>query len=220
MTKITKRTKPATIAKAKERILIKTCVGKLLFPCLVEPETREMNLGKYHTTLLITKEDWKSKEACKVMRENILKAGRAYFGDSSLKLTDFNHPFKNGDEKEQEYMHGHIVVAAKSDFIPKVVGPDRKELSREQIATIKGGDYGLIVANAYGYNRNGNTGISLGLQVVQFARPGEAIGGGAAAALEMLDEMEVEVDGLEDEDLENLDAGTDEVEDDDDGIIV
>lgn len=215
----TNKTKPT--AKAKERILVKTAVGRMLRPCLLEPEpeTAEYDAGKYHVTLMISKEDWKNNPVCKEMREQVLKAGRAYFGDQSITLKDFQHPFGDGDTKAQDYFKGMIVINSKSEYKPKLIGPDKVDLAPEVAATIKGGDYGRLVCNAYGYTVKGNTGIALGLQVVQFARPGEALGGGAAAALELLDEMEVALDDIDEEET-GVDGVEVEEEEEDDGVIV
>lgn len=181
--------------KKKELPLIITPIGRIVFPHLSAPNSKgRYPSNKYEATLLFPKSTWK-KEG-EEMRKVVLKAGRAFYHDDSLKLTDFKTPFQDGDEKTNPIFAGHIVMKPKSGFAPTVVGPDKTPWDADKIAGIKGGDYVRCVLAVDSFEQSGG-GITAYLNVVQFAREGAALGGGAGRSLELVDELEVELEDLE-----------------------
>lgn len=177
----------------KERVVLATPVGRLSFPMLTKKdEGRKYSDGKFKTDLLIPKDVWK-KEG-KPLMEAVLKVAAAHFG-KAVKLKDFKHPFKDCDEnpKALAYMKGHIMIRAKSSSAPLIVGPDRKPITGEALAALKGGDYARLSVSVYAYEQQGG-GVTLGLEAVQFRNAGEAFGQGKEASLSVLDEMEVPLD--------------------------
>jgi len=209
-----KAAKPKTKdVKDSLRVTVKTPSGRLLYPHLVEQNTQ----GKYpsnawETQLLISKADWK-KEG-KELREAVLAVGRDYFQDPKLTLDDFPNPIKDGDDKEQELYHDHILIRAKNrQAPPRIVNVKKKDLDEDEIAAIKSGDYGRLVVTVAPYEPQGG-GVTLYLTIVQYITKGVAIGGGAAAALELLDE--VNIDDLEEDEEETDEEETEEDEDEDD----
>ena len=194
----------------KKKNLIATPVGRLNFVYLTDPDVgREYSDDKFKVDLLFPKETW--KEEGKELKKAVIKTAQAHFGDTGItKLSHLSHhPFKDGDDKNPDspsskpYV-GHMYITAKSDFKPMVVKPDGKTvMSDEEVAKVKSGDYARLVVAPYGYNQQGG-GITLGLNVVQFYKEGEALGGaGNAAAMELLSELEVDLGDVDLDDDED-----------------
>lgn len=216
-------------AKKREVIEVVTPIGRLSFPHLAEPDTKgEFSKGEFKCDIMFPKKattikelpskyrewpGWKDSPEVKTLRDAVLKVGRAHFKDPNLSLKDFPNPFKDGDTKNLESFHGNIVMTPKSKFKPRVVSITKEDLSDEQIAAIKGGDYVRLVVRVYGYDTNGG-GVSTGLQLVQFMAKGESLGGGREVAVEMLGD--VEVDDLEAEDAEEDSSDASDTSDIDD----
>lgn len=199
------------MAKAKKkktlnRVRLVTPVGRIVYPYISRlDEGRVNSTNKYKVDILIPKSEWKEKG--KELREAVLAVGRDYIDDDTATLSDFDNPFKDGDAKEQDFFKGMVVMTVKSQNKPMVVGPDKKEYTDEEIEKIKGGDYARLVVSVYGYEQG--PGVTLGLEVVQFVRPGAALGGGRAASVAMLDELDIEPDDL---DLDSSDDDDEEEE--------
>lgn len=188
------------IKKAKQeektRVLLRTPIGMFSYPYLAKKdEGRPESDGKFKVDLLVPLKDWNSSPEAKALREGVLAVGRKFFEDDALSLEDFKNPFSLTDDipGADERIKGCMRIRAKTTFIPTIYGPDGKEkMTVEDIMKIKGGDYGRMVVDVYPYSQQGG-GVTLGLQVVQFARPGKPLGQGQAAALALLDEIEVPV---------------------------
>lgn len=183
------------MAKQKiDRVRVVTPIGRLLFPYLAEPDQgRQYSDGKYKVDILFPKETWKEEGA--ELREQVLAVARAYYG-KPVKFADFKHPFKDGDTKQQDYFKGHVYMTAKSQFEPTVVGANKAKFDKERIMKIKGGDYARLVVAIYPYDQSGG-GVTCGLDIVQFSHEGEAVSGGRAASMAMLDELEVDLSDLD-----------------------
>jgi len=189
--------------KAKAPKIV-TPIGRLSYPYLNEPDSgRENSDNKYKTDLLIPKATWKAEG--KTLKEAVLAVGREFYKDKSLELSDFANPFKDTDKLEKysdiEEVKGCILIRCKSEFKPTLVNAQKEEMSEAQRKEIKGGDYARLVVAVYPYP-NGEGGVTLGLNLVQFVKPGEAFGGGKAAALAQIDEIEIEPDDIDTEDSE------------------
>lgn len=214
-----KPTKAAVNAAASgmlEKVRVLTPIGRILYPHLLEPHSQgQYPTNKFQCDILFDKSQWEAEG--KAARIAVLKAGRAFFGNPKANLSDFKNPFKDGDDKEQELWHGSIYMTPRSQFKPRVVGPDMKDFSDERIRLIKGGDYVRLVLSIYPYSQQGG-GITCGLEVVQFAKEGEAIGGGRGASLELLSEIEVDLEDPSEADDEEV--AVDDEEDMDDGIRI
>lgn len=202
------------MAKAKkEYVNITTPIGICSFPYLAKPDTgRKESSNKYSIEIYIPKPVW-AKEGKPVV-DAIMKVAREYFNNPKLKkLSEFKNPITDMDSVKdaQDWQKGTIRLRAKAtslatpgakkDQKPTVIGPRKNPetdkydmLSDEEIAKIKGGDLvRLVNAGVYGYEQQGG-GIALGLNFVQFAKEGKAIGQGKMKQLENLGEIEVEVD--------------------------
>lgn len=200
MVKKVKKTKK-TIDDKKRKVV--TPPGFLSFPYLLEPDTgRQYSDDKFHVDFFMSAEDFKNHPDGKKLRQAVLEVGREHFGDDDLELSDFTHPFNKIKDNDNDRLNNCIKIRPKSDFAPTVCGPDKEPLSEKQIRAIKGGDYARLVVVVYPYT-HGDGGVTLGLNLVQYQQPGEALGSGAAADLAMIDEMEVEMEDVEEEEEED-----------------
>lgn len=195
----TANTKTNKVEAKKKVELVITPVGRMNYVWLSKPDTgREYSDEKYKFDLIFNKDKW--KEEGKALRVAVIQEARKFFNNPSIKsLSEFRHPFKDGDEKESKdgAYKNTIYITVKSKFQPKVLGPDKKELAAPDVEKIKSGDYARAVVAVIPYPHKGG-GISLALNVVQFARVGEPIGGGAAAAsINLLDELDVDLDNVD-----------------------
>lgn len=199
--------------KEKEYVNVTTPIGICSFPYLVKPDTgRKESSNKYSCEIYIPKPVW-AKEGKPVV-EAIMKVAREFFKNPKLKkLSEFKNPITDMDTVAdvKDYQKGTIRIRAKAgslfsgktDQKPTVIGP-RKDpetdkfpiLTEEQVAAIKGGDHVRLIGGLYGYTQQGG-GISIGLNFVQFAKEGKAIGQGKMKQLESLGEIEVDVDSPE-----------------------
>lgn len=146
---------------------------------------------KFHLDIMIPKEIWKTEDFCKEFRQEVLRVYEAGSGKKGVKLNQIKHPAQDGDTKNVDAYQNHILIRPKATSKPSVVDNFRNPMKDEQIALIKPGDYGVVVLSVYYYDNMGG-GVAAGLEVVQFARPGEPIGGanrtGLISSLEDLDD--------------------------------
>lgn len=187
-------------------IKLVTPLGRFSWPSIAKPnDTGEYANNKYQVELLIPKTTWKELGAG--LRTATLTVAQDYWGKDKIKsLADIPaRPFRDGDElaasnEKKAYYAGNIVIKPKSTNKPRVVGPRKQDLTPEEVAAIKGGDFGRLVVSVYPYAQKGG-GIALGLECVQFSHAGEPFGnaGGSAASLGLLDELEVELADLDSE---------------------
>lgn len=193
------------MAKTKKRefITVFTPIGTLSFPYLVKPDTgRAESSNKYSAEIYVPKAVW-AKEGKPVV-EAILKVGREYFKNPKLKLTEFKNPITDMDslgKPLEDYQKGCIRIRAKAaqEYKPTVIGPQKSSegkfpvWSEDQVKEIKGGDQVRLICSPYAYSQQGG-GVAFGLNFVQFAKEGKALGQGRMKAIEALGEIEVEVD--------------------------
>jgi len=197
------------MAKKKNNSVIGvTPIGRINWPFLVEPDLgRQYSDGKFKADIFWDAGEF--KEAGKELRQAVLKVGRDFFKDDSLKLTDFKNPFKKGDDKENPgALAGTIYMTAKSKNRPTVLGANKTEWDLEKIRSLKSGDHVRFVVSVFPYSQSGG-GVSVGLNAVQFAYEGESIGGGSAASVALLDEIKVELDDIDEGALDGDDDDED-----------
>lgn len=94
-------------------------------------------------------------------------------------------PFRDGDEvdgegarkKGPEYAGKvYVTFRAKEDRRPGVVGPDALRVD-QQSGKLYAGCYVIVSYSAYGYEVDGNAGVSFGLNNIQVVRDGERFDG-------------------------------------------
>lgn len=207
-----------TKVKNTNKIKVVTPPGTLSYPFLGTPDTgRQYSDNKFKSDFFISAEDWKNHPDAKKMRAAVLKVGRKFFNDDSLELDDFKNPFKNFDKaaktraasgnpfeaKVVQRLKGAIFISPKSEFQPMIVGANKDDqLTEAEVKKIKGGDQARLVVIAYPYS-TGDGGVTLGLNLVQYIKSGEALGSGAAASLNMIDDIEIEPDDLDTDEEED-----------------
>lgn len=202
-------------AKDKEYVTVYTPIGILSYPYLVNPDTgRQESSGKFSAEVYVPKATFATDG--KQLVADVLKIAREFHGDPKLKLADIQNPFKDMDtvKDAQDWQKGKYRIRAKAGvkgmaegdlakYRPTVIGPRKDEngkfpvLSLEEVKAIKAGDEVRFICSVYGYSQQGG-GVALGLNVVQFAKVGKALGQGKLRAIEELGEIEVEIDSPED----------------------
>lgn len=221
-------TKKKSGGKKKEDILVKlTNVRGNFLHIQTANERGEYADGKYSGHFLFPKAT-ADEHGLRDLKIAVIKTGREFYQDATLKLKDIKHPIKDGDERydknPETYKNykGMYYINPKSQYPIPIKGRDGvEELSEKDI---KAGDYLNIVVNVYPYAQQGG-GVTAGLRIVQFVKEGEAFGGtGHRAAAAMLGPIEVDLDGSEFDDVD-IDGDEDEEiveeegeDDDDDGL--
>lgn len=159
----------------KINIQLTTPVFRVSFPHIFKPHAppNSKNDPKYSIDMLYTdKKDLVPFE--NAIKEILTKK----FGSDSKKWPKMKHPvIKDGDEKENLAGYpGTMYVTARSGNKPTVVDRDKQEILDTQ--KIYAGCYARAQVSLYWYDNNGNKGVGVGLNAVQFIRDGEAFGAG------------------------------------------
>lgn len=134
--------------------------------------------GKYACTLLVPKGEKKTLEALEAAVEAAKRQGKSakWEGRIPAKL---DVALRDGDEKEDESMHGHWVVVAKTERRPEVVDRDRMPImDAEQIYS---GMKAIVSITLYPYKVSGNAGVAAALNNVMKTHDGQRLGGGKSA---------------------------------------
>jgi len=152
----------------------------LVFPNLFEARSFEGGPERY-SAVLVFDEAAQNTAEFQNLKKAAAAAARDKFGDKTAKLRS---PFRDGEEKEDVpgFGPGKVFISVTSKTKPVIV--DRKKVDGK-FPTITDEERlynGCIIrcsVNAFGYDRNGNRGVSFGLNNVQFIADGErlAIGG-------------------------------------------
>lgn len=107
-----------------------------------------------------------------VMRKLAAETAKARFGDS---LDGLVSPFKDGNEKATKYpSHADmIVVEARTDYKPGIVGPDGKTeiLDSESFYS---GCWARAKVNCFAWENSGRRGVSFGLSNLQKVKDDES----------------------------------------------
>ena len=134
--------------------------------------------GKYAATLLIPKKEKATVEALHAAVVAAKKQGRQAKWEGKLP-PKLDVALRDGDEKEDETMHGHWVVVAKTERRPEVVDRDRMPiLDAEQIYS---GMKAIVSITLYPYKVSGNAGVAAALNNVMKTHDGQRLGGGKSA---------------------------------------
>lgn len=190
-----------------------TPLAILSYPWLAEPQKGKAGKAdKYSATLVISPALLAlpgEQARYDAMKAAAMAAGNKKFGDQFVKLAK-GEGFKIGFRKDweaKEYPENSVFVNARSNTQPGFVfayaGADGKP-AVVPAADVKKVFYaGAIVRaslNAFGFDTEGNKGISWGLNNIQFVRDGERLDNRAAAN----DEFNVELSEAPDSGLDGL----------------
>jgi len=212
----------------KPRITLWTPPGMFSWPYFTEVDSgRQYSDDAYKVDLLIPKPDFLAEG--KELQDAVLSVGKDYFGaEFKLKNGKYKTPFKDTDQDvkiQNERQKNAILIRAKSGpnkaknkpaVQPEFIGPRRgsqgrfAKLTDEQIAALKGGDWGRLNVTVYPYDQQGG-GVTLALNGVQFWKEGEPFGQGRSQLYTTASELEVE---LEEAGVEDVGAAAAEVEED------
>lgn len=142
---------------------------------------------KYSVTLLIPKSDKATMQKIQAAMAAARESFCARNGQNALPakpqhtLYDGDGTRRNGEEFGPECKGCYVItVSCKADQRPGVYDAFRNDITDP--AEIKSGDYGRAHINFYGYNTQGNKGISAGLLGVQKLCDGEPFGMVASAS--------------------------------------
>lgn len=191
---VKKRSLKETKPEKSQKVRCVTPAGRFSYPFFVEPKTGgQYPSNKYEVDLLVTPQDFNSA-AGKVLQDAVVLAAQDLFGDSTISSwEEFQSPFKEVEGPDGET---YIRIRAKSAYKPTVYNAQKEEMDDEEIAEVKGGDFGRLVVTLYAWDKK-EGGVSLNLDSAQFWKRGEPFGQGRSAAIEMLDEMEVTMEDLD-----------------------
>ena len=197
-----------------EFVTLWTPPGFFSFPYLAEVDNgRQYSDQAYKTDLIVSKDVIKSDARSVALQKAVLKVGQDFHGKAFSLKDDgkFSTPFKDMDQSEKELperFKNCILIRAKSGpnkkkgtparqpiFIGPRKGADGKFplLSKDEIAAIKGGDFGLLSVNIYAYagSKSVLPGVSLALNAVQFWKKGEGLGQGVGKLIDTAEELDI-----------------------------
>lgn len=198
---------------------VTTPVGICSYPALFAPKAQSNKAGakaKYSLTIVFTPEQQKTPEY-EALKQAALEAGRKKFGaDFEAKVLKGSYKWairKDGEEKG--YGKGTTFINLRSDGKPGVVsrfaGPDGKPQVITAEMQVPGNPNevypGCLVrasVSAYGYDTDGNRGVSFGLNNVQKMGEGARIDGRKAATEEFEADLTQPVADLGDVTAESL----------------
>lgn len=187
------------MAEAKKIDATRVTTGKvrLSYVNLATPRTDEEGENpKYSCVLIIPKSDTSTVKKIRAAIEAAKEKDKAKWGGkipSNLKLT-----FRDGDEEDEDdrpELVGSYFMNVSSKNKPGTV--DREVNPITDADEIYSGMYARVALRAYGYNTNGNKGVTFGLDHVQKMADGDFLGGRTRA--------EDVFDSLEDEDGDSED---------------
>jgi hypothetical protein len=177
---------------------ILTPIGRLIFTHVSKPDSgREFSDDKYKVTLLIPKEKSLAK-----LKDAVLACAKEAFGSKITKLSQIQHPFRNGEDKADKYpvYADTNFIVPKSTRRPKVLDRNRQELDADEIY---GGCFARLGISACSYMQAGKPGVTFLLDAIQKTGDGDAIGGGGGGG-------GVNVSMFDDGEIERYDEGADD----------
>lgn len=140
---------------------------------------------KYSVTCLIPKTDTNTVQAIKSAINQARQDFCAKNGAQALPATP-KHTLYDGDGTRPSGDHfgeeckGCYVITVSSKDKPLVIGRDGLEIM--DATEVYSGCYARVIMNFFGYNSNGNKGISAALQGIQKWADGEPLGGARVTA--------------------------------------
>jgi hypothetical protein len=159
---------------------------RLSFPYLFEPRpaAKEGDQPKFSVMLLIPKSDKVTMKALREAESEAKEIGKTskWSGKIPANLTSI---IKDGDEdgtaEDYPEREGHYYMTVGSDpkYRPGVV--DRRVQPIMDQSEVYSGVYAKVSITAFPFNKNGNKGVSFGLNNVQVLGGGESLGGGKRA---------------------------------------
>ena len=162
-----------------------TGIVRLSYVHLFEPWSGQPGQDpKYSVCLLIPKSDKRTLAKIKAAIEAAKERDKGKWGGKvpanlKISLRDGDAALESGEREGEEYA-GHYFMNVSSKQRPGIVDAFVQEIMDPY--EVYSGCYARVSINAFGYNSNGNRGISFGLNHVQKIKDGEPLGGGRGKA--------------------------------------
>lgn len=169
---------------SKERKSIVTPEFRACFPALFEPKKFEGSEKETYSVMMVFPKSADLSE----LKAAIKQAAVDKWGAGKIPQ-GLRNPIRDGAEKVEEWGEAFrdcYFIRASSQYQPTVIDRRKKEILDPN--AVYGGCYGRAVIAPYAYDQMGNKGVAVGLDVFQFLRHGEKLGGNAAA-VGMLDDL-------------------------------
>lgn len=170
--------------------------GRVSFPNVFRPHAfNEGDTPKFDVTLIFDRDDMTEQQLAlfKKMAAEANKVSMERFGckiGETSKGRTINSPFRKTDEKPDYYEPGKIFVKFTTRQAPGVVYGDRTPIdpnSRDFYA----GCWAHVSYTVYAYDKSGNRGVAFGLQNIQKTADDEPFAGGASAAEDDFEDIEM-----------------------------
>ena len=159
---------------------------RLSYVNVIKP--RPVNAGeepRYSATLIIPKDNAEMINKIKVAINNAYNAATATFGGKLPPINTIKLPVRDGDAErpDDEAMKGCLFINTSSKLKPGVLkfAANGEKVPVTSEDDIYSGCYGYVSVNFFAYNRNGNKGISAGLNNVLVTEHGDYLGGRSSA---------------------------------------
>lgn len=161
---------------------ITTGVCRASYANIAEPKSINGSKPKFSCSLIIPKSDTTAIKAIEAAVEEAIQTGVGKFGGKVPPRGALKLPLRDGDtERDDEAYAGSYFLNANSTYQPGVVDVRGNIASLDVIYS---GCYVRAIITFYAFNTNGNKGIAVGLQGLQFIRDGEPLGGRVNVAAE------------------------------------
>lgn len=158
---------------------------RLIFPSIFQKSTFDGEEGKFQGTFLVSKEDSKT-------HQEILKAievVKKEYKDPSIKIKENMIFLKDGDDDENENLHGHWVIKASNKTRPTALDRDKSQLDESDNKIYSGVYVNAIISPWVQDNRYGKR-INATLLGVQFVKDGDRLGGSQVASPNDFEDIE------------------------------
>lgn len=163
-------------------IQITTNVCRASFVHIAEPKSINGSKPKFSCSLIISKSDTTTIKAIEAAIEEAIQAGVSKFGGKIPARGALKLPLRDGDtDRDDEAYANSYFLNANSIYQPGVVDVRGNIASPDVIYS---GCYVRAIITFYAFNTNGNKGIAVGLQGLQFIRDGEPLVGHVNVAAE------------------------------------
>lgn len=167
----------STVKKSNDATRVVTGKVRLSYVNLLHPRTDEDGDNpKYSCVLLIPKSDKTTVKAIKTAIESAKEKDKGKWGGkipSNLSTTFRDGDEENDDDRPELVNHYFMNVSARTK--PGLVDKNVEPITEAD--EVYSGMYARVAIRAFGYNVNGNKGITFGLDHVQKLADGEFLGG-------------------------------------------
>ena len=162
------------------KLMLKNC--RLSFPSLFEHATYQgQDLGKYEATFLIPKDSDDAKAVQAAIKEVGMEALGREWSKAKLCLID-------GDNKDYAGYEGMFALKASTKKRPIVIDKDKSALTAEDDKPYPG-CYVNTSISVFAYTNNYGKFVQAQLNAVQFAKDGEAFGGGDSFSIDEFEDV-------------------------------